>query len=96
VIIETTVSGKPVYQFYAHLSSIGVRSGQSVEKGQAIGVIGDTGQAYGKHLHYAVTDTLWETGSYYGYATKFNGNSICFKGVAYYNPKYIIENGKLP
>ncbi|MGI6484658.1 MAG: peptidoglycan DD-metalloendopeptidase family protein [Candidatus Dojkabacteria bacterium] len=37
---------------YAHLSSIAVRSGTSVARGQALGVIGDTGLAYGVHVHF--------------------------------------------
>lgn len=37
---------------YAHLSSIGVRVGQAVDQGQAIGRVGATGLATGAHLHY--------------------------------------------
>lgn len=39
---------------YAHLSSIGVSSGQSVTTGQAIGNSGMTGYATGPHLHFGV------------------------------------------
>lgn len=39
---------------YAHMSSIGVHSGQSVAKGSAIGVMGATGDATGVHLHFEV------------------------------------------
>lgn len=39
---------------YAHLSSLGVRAGQVVAKGSAIGVMGATGDATGVHLHFEV------------------------------------------
>jgi len=36
----------------AHMSSLYVSAGQSVSKGQALGVIGATGVAYGVHTHF--------------------------------------------
>lgn len=39
---------------YAHLSSIGVSSGQNVSSGQVIGYAGMTGYATGPHLHFTV------------------------------------------
>lgn len=39
---------------YAHMSSITVTSGQTVEKGQQIGVMGNTGDSQGVHLHFEV------------------------------------------
>jgi murein DD-endopeptidase MepM/ murein hydrolase activator NlpD len=39
---------------YAHLSSIAVKVGDAVAKGQELGRSGDTGLAVGDHLHYEV------------------------------------------
>lgn len=39
---------------YAHCSSLGVSSGEYVEKGQAIARVGNTGNSFGAHLHFEV------------------------------------------
>lgn len=38
--------------WYNHLSSIDVVTGQQVVKGQQVGRVGETGNAYGAHLHF--------------------------------------------
>ena len=46
--------GLGVQTLYGHLSSIGVKVGDKVEKGQVIGQSGMTGLAAGDHLHFTV------------------------------------------
>ncbi len=46
----------------SHMSSMAVRSGQSVQAGQVIGYVGQTGRAFGAHLHFE----LYPAGVRYG------------------------------
>ena len=39
---------------YAHLSQIGVSTGQAVSTGDVLGYSGETGYATGPHLHFGV------------------------------------------
>lgn len=41
---------------YAHLSTVLVKEGDLVRKGQPIGLAGDTGNSTGVHLHFAIWD----------------------------------------
>ncbi|NLX16429.1 MAG: M23 family metallopeptidase [Ramlibacter sp.] len=49
--IEIQHGGKQT-TFYAHLSSIGVKVGEKVGKGEQVGKIGSTGWSTGPHLHF--------------------------------------------
>lgn len=46
--------GNDLSSVYAHLSSIAVREGTVVKKGQRVGNVGSTGTATGNHLHFEV------------------------------------------
>ena len=46
--------GLGVQSLYAHLSTIGVKVGDSVTKGQELGRTGSTGLAGGDHLHFTI------------------------------------------
>jgi len=46
--------GTGIFTIYAHLSKIEVAAGQSIEKGQLIGLTGATGRVSGPHLHWGV------------------------------------------
>lgn len=46
------------YSIYAHLASINVKKGQAVSMGDKIGTMGQSGYAFGTHLHFGI---------YYGY-----------------------------
>lgn len=51
-IIE--VGSKKFYVFYAHLSSLAVKAGDTVEAGTRVGLSGNTGKSSGPHLHFEI------------------------------------------
>lgn len=59
VRIVHSIGGKHYETLYAHLSSISVKEGQKVKRGQKIGVKGNTGIGTGVHLHFEVHIGPW-------------------------------------
>lgn len=53
-LVHTPWNGGQLKTLYAHLSSVLVKSGQTVQEGQLIGYTGNTGNSYGAHLHFEV------------------------------------------
>ncbi len=48
------VDGRAVYTLYGHLFRINVTTGQPVQQGELIGLVGSAGVAVGAHLHFEV------------------------------------------
>jgi murein DD-endopeptidase MepM/ murein hydrolase activator NlpD len=96
IILEHTLNGKTVYTLYSHLDSYasGITVGKECSKGAKLGVYGATGAVTGRHLHFAVFTGY--SSSPYGYVSWFSGNKVTYGKITFYNPIYVIENGKLP
>ncbi|TDY01868.1 UNVERIFIED_CONTAM: peptidase M23-like protein [Lysinibacillus xylanilyticus] len=62
VMIKHTINGKTYETNYAHLDSYCVQVGQRVVQGQQIGIMGNTGRAFGIHLHFEIHNGLWDKG----------------------------------
>jgi murein DD-endopeptidase MepM/ murein hydrolase activator NlpD len=50
----TVVHANGLATIYAHLSATAVGIGQQVSAGQAVGLVGNSGNSYGPHLHFEV------------------------------------------
>lgn len=54
IIDHGTVNGHPTTTLYAHMSTIKVKQGDYVQKGQVVGLEGTTGYSTGPHCHFEV------------------------------------------
>jgi peptidoglycan hydrolase CwlO-like protein len=62
IFIAHSVGGQTYTTVYAHMRSRSVGSGATVSKGQQIGIMGNTGQSYGQHLHFELHKGSWNAG----------------------------------
>lgn len=58
------------YSLYAHLKKVLVKKGDVVNENTKIGIMGDTGNAYGTHLHFEVREENENRINPYPYLTK--------------------------
>ncbi len=54
IIDHGSCTGAPTTTLYAHMSQIKASKGQTITRGQVIGLVGTTGYATGPHLHFEV------------------------------------------
>lgn len=54
IIDHGTINGHPMTTLYAHMSTIKVKQGDYVKKGQVVGLEGTTGYSTGPHCHFEV------------------------------------------
>lgn len=59
IMITHSTNGGIFTTVYAHLSKIGVGTGQVVDKGTYIGAVGNTGASTGPHLHFEMHIGNW-------------------------------------
>ncbi|WP_244671258.1 peptidoglycan DD-metalloendopeptidase family protein (plasmid) [Cytobacillus firmus] len=62
VYIKHKIDGLEFETVYAHLAQRGIAQGKTVKKGDFIGYMGNTGQSYGKHLHFEIHQPSWNAG----------------------------------
>jgi murein DD-endopeptidase MepM/ murein hydrolase activator NlpD len=63
----TASNGQPVFSLYGHMHRIDVQTGQAVKQGDQIGIVGDSGVAFGPHLHFEV-----RVGDAYSFGATYN------------------------
>jgi peptidoglycan hydrolase CwlO-like protein len=61
VFIAHSVNGQTYTTVYAHMETRSVSSGAVVRKGQQIGIMGNTGDSTGKHLHFELHRGEWNS-----------------------------------
>lgn len=63
------------YSMYAHMDSVSVRKGDTVSQGAQIGMLGSSGYSTGPHLHFELTKTVQQSGTYFKPTSSINSNT---------------------
>lgn len=94
IVKHTLPNGKVFYSGYAHLKSMSVKEGQTVNVGTKLGMMGSTGYSTGPHLHLVVfTGSFSKSSLPKGYVSKkIYGDSYTTSGLTYYNPTKVISS----
>ena len=66
----TDKDGVKISTLYAHCNKILVKKGDSVKRGDIVGLVGKTGCATGYHIHYEVRENNVPVDPFDGYFTK--------------------------
>lgn len=59
IFITHNIDGQIYTTVYAHMESRSVNAGDTVNKGDMIGYMGNTGYSFGKHLHFEIHKGSW-------------------------------------
>ena len=97
-IRHTLENGQSVYSFYSHLrDSTRHLVNQTVNRGQQIGVMGNTGRrSFGEHLHFSISNSPGSSGDLVGWAAPGANNRASHGNITFFNPRFVIQNNRLP
>jgi murein DD-endopeptidase MepM/ murein hydrolase activator NlpD len=84
------------FSLYAHLASVNVSTGQNVQRGDKLGIMGETGNTYGAHLHLELRSGVNADNSYYYNVSKTLPSFVEAGGQAYQQgATYVSQNERL-
>lgn len=61
VMVAHYINGEVITSLYAHMEYKTVSVGKTVSKGEKLGVMGNTGQSFGQHLHFELMKGPWRS-----------------------------------
>lgn len=63
------------YSMYAHMNTVSVRKGDTVSQGDKLGTLGSAGYSTGPHLHFELTGSVQQSGTYFKPTSSINSNT---------------------